>query len=117
VLLAILVANAVLALRQAILRVADLPPLMRGSGDLLAHGLLCGLLGAIVVSLTMTLLYLEFFWWFLALPVCLARPIDNAAPGVLPLQTAKAKHSPTEEDRPGRRRRRGACSESKGVAP
>lgn len=51
---------------------------------LLSVGLMCSLAVVMGVGLTHTLLYTEFTWWFLMLPVCLWRAVDNTRGVVMP---------------------------------
>ncbi|MDY0171162.1 MAG: hypothetical protein RBS80_31775, partial [Thermoguttaceae bacterium] len=51
---------------------------------LLSVGLMCSLAVVMGVGLTHTLLYTEFTWWFLMLPVCLWRAMDNTRGVVMP---------------------------------
>jgi O-antigen ligase len=50
----------------------------------LNYGLVISIFVLLGCSLTMTLLYMEGTWWFLALPICLHRAMDNAALGNSP---------------------------------
>jgi len=42
-----------------------------------SFGALTGLVAMLTYGLTGTLLYTEYLWWMLALPVCLARIVNN----------------------------------------
>lgn len=43
----------------------------------LAFGTRCALASILACCLTISLTYVEFVWWFLVLPVCLARVVNN----------------------------------------
>jgi putative inorganic carbon (hco3(-)) transporter len=58
---------------------------------LTSYAIMIGLITILVSSLTMSLLYAEFMWWLIALPVCLVRAADN-----LELQQQKQAASAAE---------------------
>ena len=45
--------------------------------ELLAYGLLVSVVVVLGGCLTLSLTYVEYVWWFLLLPVCLARSVEN----------------------------------------
>ncbi len=56
----------------------ELPDAQKKDVMLLSLGIMCSLAVIMAVGLAHTLTYIEFTWWFLALPVCLRRIVDNA---------------------------------------
>jgi putative inorganic carbon (HCO3(-)) transporter len=74
-----LVLNAALTLRRTMKWAEVLPRKERSETLWASYGMACALAAVVVHGLTHTLLYTEFFWWFLALPVCLTRAVENAA--------------------------------------
>ena len=77
VVLVALLVNAGITLRAASARAAHLTPEERESIGLATLALWSSLAAIVGASMTMTLLYVESAWWFLALPVCLSRIVDN----------------------------------------
>ncbi len=69
--------SALLMLYQMRHEQLGLPPERQKDVMLVSFGLMCSLAVIMAVSLTHTLLYTEFIWWFLMLPVCLRRIVDN----------------------------------------
>jgi len=85
-----LVANAALTLRR-VKRAGDrLPEPHRDKVTYLCFGLSVGLTTLLAAALPITLIYNEFLWWWLALPVCLERVLANLqedlARGALPAE-------------------------------
>jgi len=76
-LLLALIVNAVLMLKQIRRKVAELPDKYRTGFQLALSGAAASLAVFIVAGLTGTMLYFEVFWWWLLLPVCLKRCLDN----------------------------------------
>ena len=54
-----------------------LPEEERARVQWLNHGLAAGLATLLTYGIAGSLLYIEGFWWFLMLPTCLARAVDN----------------------------------------
>jgi putative inorganic carbon (HCO3(-)) transporter len=73
----LLIANAWVMLRRINRRAEDLPPPHKRSVLFLSYGMCCALATMAACCLTISLTYVEFIWWFLALPVCLERAVDN----------------------------------------
>ena len=65
-----------------------------------SHGLFVGLVIAVTCGLTGSLIYIESFWWFLILPVCLTRAMDNLLEDI----KLRQKNIPTDEKALPRRR-------------
>ena len=76
-LLLVLILNSFLMLRRIRRRVATLPQKYRTEFQMVGSALAASLAVFIVSGLTSTLLYMEAFWWWLLLPVCLQRCLDN----------------------------------------
>jgi len=91
VVLAALVINAGVTLRAASTRAKCLTPEYQQSIALVIYALWGSLAAIVGVSVTMTLLYVENAWWFLALPVCASRIVDN-----LLLSQAKSEEETSE---------------------
>jgi putative inorganic carbon (HCO3(-)) transporter len=76
-LLLLLIFNAFRCLWRLFRDVRELPGGQSGQTLYVAYGLLVSLVACLVGCITMTLLYVEFLWWLLALPVCLERAVAN----------------------------------------
>jgi len=72
-----LIASAFVTLRRLYATAASLPPTDAKNTRFLAFGLTIGLVTLLSCCLTVSLTYVEFLWWFLALPVCLQRAVEN----------------------------------------
>jgi putative inorganic carbon (hco3(-)) transporter len=72
-----LVVNAATTLRAVSARSAELPEDQCESVRLILLAMWGSLAAVVGVSMTITLLYVENTWWFLALPVCASRIVDN----------------------------------------
>lgn len=55
----------------------DLPQHLGHDMAHLSYGMICALATLIASFLTISLTYVEFSWWFLMLPMCLRRTVDN----------------------------------------
>ena len=75
--LGIIVVNAILLLRRIMKRAHELPDEARDKVLWAAYGMTTGLAAVLCYGMTGTLVYTEYLWWFLALPVCLARVVEN----------------------------------------
>jgi len=75
--LVIIVINAVRLLRRIMKRAHELPDEARDKVLWAAYGMATGLAAILCYGMTGTLVYTEYLWWFLALPVCLARVVEN----------------------------------------
>ena len=84
VLLLAMIANAFFMLVRTRTRVHRLDAEGDRRCQYVDHGLLVSLAVFLTTGLFGTLLYVESFWWFLALPVCLCRAIDNAERDIVP---------------------------------
>ena len=73
-----IVAYAFVTLQRVRRRAADLPPELSMDFQMLSLGLTLSLIGFLVCCGLITLLYMEATWWFLVLPVCLERTLDDA---------------------------------------
>ena len=73
-----LFANALWMLYQMRREQLALPEAQKKDVMLVSFGLMCSLAALMAFGLTHSLTYIEFTWWFLALPVCLRRIVDNA---------------------------------------
>lgn len=72
-----LIVNCTLSMRRVIKNTGRLPA---GEGTQLmyvAYGLTVSLATVLASAITITLIYNEFLWWFLALPVCVERAFAN----------------------------------------
>jgi putative inorganic carbon (hco3(-)) transporter len=74
-----LIANSILVSKRNIQKAYDLPPEYRAQILMPSFGLAVGLCMMLGCGLTVTLLYTEALWWFLLMPVCVARAADNLA--------------------------------------
>ncbi|MHB0954794.1 MAG: O-antigen ligase family protein [Pirellulaceae bacterium] len=72
-----LIASAFLMLYRMRHDVAELPRPDQDDVILLSYGMTCTIATMAACFLTISLTYVEFIWWFLMLPVCLSRTIDN----------------------------------------
>jgi O-antigen ligase len=72
-----LIVNAFWTLRKVLRQVDRLPAALRGDVTYLAFGIMVSLAVLLGCCLTMTLLYVEFLWWILMLPVCLERVVAS----------------------------------------
>jgi putative inorganic carbon (HCO3(-)) transporter len=77
IVLGLLILNAFGILRRIIRQSDTLSPPQRGSVVFLSYGMCCALATMAACCLTISMTYTEFIWWFLALPVCLQRAVDN----------------------------------------
>ncbi len=77
IILGIIVVNAILLLRRIMKRAHELPDEARDKVLWAAYGMTTGLAAILCYGMTGTLVYTEYLWWFLALPVCLARVVEN----------------------------------------
>jgi O-antigen ligase len=75
-LLAVLL-SAFLLLRRTMRQVKDLPQKQRDDITYVAFGVTTSLAALMACSITRTLLYIEFFWWMLAMPVVIWRVAEN----------------------------------------
>jgi putative inorganic carbon (hco3(-)) transporter len=78
-LLLALITNAIITSKQTIKKAYRLPPEYRAQILMPSFGLAVGLCMMLGCGLTVTLLYTEALWWFLLMPVCVARAADNLA--------------------------------------
>jgi putative inorganic carbon (hco3(-)) transporter len=72
-----LVANAGITLRRVSVRADGLDTQQRECVHLMVLGMWGSLAAVVGASATMTLLYVENAWWFLAMPVCASRVVDT----------------------------------------
>ena len=77
VVLVLIVVNAGVVLRRIMRRAGGLPPRERDQVRWLGHGLVTALAAVLTYGMTGTLVYTEYLWWFLALPICLERAVAN----------------------------------------
>lgn len=77
-----IIAHAVYLSMQNVKRSLSLPLEHHGEVALMSYGFLVGLIMMLGCGITVTLLYTEALWWFLMIPVCLQRAIDNLAADV-----------------------------------
>jgi len=73
----LIILNAFRTLRSVRKRSENLPPGQRDSVNFLAFSLTTSLVTLLACCITMSLTYVEYLWWFLALPVCLTRALEN----------------------------------------
>lgn len=72
------IVGAGLSTRRVMVRARKLPPYERSQFEYLSFGLAVSLATLLGCCLFISLLYVEFIWWWLlALPVCLTRVLDN----------------------------------------
>jgi O-antigen ligase len=76
--LACVVGGAILTLVKVRRQAKALPPALGADVLLVAYGMALSLLVFLLGGLTWTNLYTEALWWWLALPVCLMRAVQNA---------------------------------------
>lgn len=70
-----IVVSGVLLLRKGMKDCRDLP--QEKSFLLASYGMMTGLVAVFFYGLTHSLTYVEYLWWFLAMPVCVARIVEN----------------------------------------
>ncbi len=70
--------NAFLTLHRVRRRSEKLPPELLKDFQYLSLGFTLSLAGFLLCCFLITLLYMEALWWFLVLPVCLERSLDQA---------------------------------------
>jgi len=75
---AAIIFSAFLMLKRLAKAALSLPPPEQRNVRLLAFGMTVSLVTLLACCLTISLTYVEFLWWYLALPVCLQRAVDNA---------------------------------------
>jgi hypothetical protein len=73
----ILIFMAFRGLHRAIKKLGHLADKDAKALQYFCYGSLVGLVIILACGLTITLLYVEMLWWFLALPVCMARSLEN----------------------------------------
>lgn len=73
----LLMGSVALMLWRIIRNAPSLPQEAQLPVTYIAYGLLLSLVAWLGCSLTVTLLYTEGFWWFVAIPVCLSRVVEN----------------------------------------
>ena len=91
-LLTILIINAALMIRNIKHKIIELPGEFRAEPQLIVGSLAASITVFIVAGLTGTMLYLESFWWWLLLPVCMQRCINNLRDDVTAAEE-KQEHS------------------------
>lgn len=72
-----IIVNALWMIRQAMREAAYLPPKQRDEVVHMSLALLVSTITMLACGLTGSLVFIESFWWFLALPVCLWRATEN----------------------------------------
>ena len=100
-LLTILIVNSALMIKNIKHQIAALPGKFRTEPQLIIGSLAASFTVFIVAGLTGTMLYLESFWWWLLLPVCLQRCINNLRDEVT-VAEEKQEHSSTKFSKAGR---------------
>lgn len=83
ILLALMIAGAFSILRQTNRAALELPVDRQDDVHLLSYGMMCALTTLMACGLTLSFMYVEFFWWLLALPVCLQRVVSNGVQDAL----------------------------------
>lgn len=73
----VIVFNAFRTLRRVSIRSASLPTELSNYFQHLALGCKAGLAGMLLSGTFITILYMEALWWFLVLPVCLERTLND----------------------------------------
>lgn len=76
--LVLLIGNAFVVLRNVRRRSVNLPEPAASDLQMLSFGITISLSVILTCCLTMTMIYVEFFWWILLLPVCVQRALHNA---------------------------------------
>lgn len=74
----LLIGNGFLVLRNVRRRTVNLPEPVASDLQMLSFGMTISLCILLTSCLTMSLTYVEFFWWILLLPVCVQRALHNA---------------------------------------
>ena len=74
-----LIVNAIVISKRTIQKAYDLPPEYQKQILMPSFGLAVGFCMMLGCGMTVTLLYTEALWWFLLMPVCVARAADNLA--------------------------------------
>ena len=77
-----LILHSIVILKRTMRKAYALPPDCQKQILLPSYGVAVGLCMMLGAGLTVTLLYTEALWWFLLLPVCLERAVDNLASDV-----------------------------------
>jgi len=75
--LVLMIVVSLFLLRRIILRCRQLPKDDAGAFSLLAFGVMASLVTMLGCALTVSLTYVEFFWWIMLLPVCLDRALEH----------------------------------------
>lgn len=75
--LAFLIISIVVSLRRLRKRIGHLPQAPRETMRYAAYAVSISVAIVLVCGMTISLLYIEAMWWFLALPVCLSRVAEN----------------------------------------
>ena len=91
----ILLLNAFVMLIRIRRRISNLPSIHQTEFQLMSSALAASLTVFIVSGLTGTLLYFESFWWWLLLPVCLQRCLNNQLEDIE--EAKKQEESSTEK--------------------
>jgi O-antigen ligase len=78
ILLTAMVGNALWTLRRVIREARALPESHGDKVVFAAYGMTVGLVTLLGTGLTTSMVYTEALWWFLVLPVCLDRALENA---------------------------------------
>ena len=86
ILLIVILLNAALMLRSIMKNASLLPDKYRTDFQLTTCAISASLTICMVSGLTGTLLYFEAFWWWVMLPVCLQRCLDNLNEDLIPLK-------------------------------
>ena len=73
----LLIGSVLLTLRRSTNRAAQLPAPGGEDLALIGFGMTCALATLLTCCLVISLTYTEFFWWFLALPICFQRAVYN----------------------------------------
>ena len=88
-----LAVNALLMLRRITRQIKSLQRTDQGRIAYIKYGMVVSLATLLACGMTVTLLYVEVLWWFLMLPVCLERAVENIETGS---STAAAKEMVAE---------------------
>jgi len=96
---ALVLVNAFKQLRDVTQRAKDLPADVHKNIVLLSYGFTVSLVILLACCLTVSLLYVEFIWWLLSIPVCLWRAMYNLEAEQETKNTEKIKipHGTTNE--------------------
>ena len=88
----LLICNAFWTLRGVRRRAASFPEPAASDLQMLSLGLTLSLCVLLTSGMTSSVTYAEYFWWFLALPVCLQRAAANVEKDLIIDEQERQRH-------------------------